>query len=352
MKALIVPAWILLISFFLQKEEDELPINQIQVIGSHNSFKKAIDPLLFRIFRQTDSVSAGKLDYGHPGFAEQLDMGLRNLELDIYADERGGRYSHPKGLEWAAGQQTYDTLHEMDQPGFKLLHIPDLDFRSNAFTFKAALQQLREWSEKHPGHTPVFITLEAKDDSLKRSGFTQPEPFTEKTFDDVDRAILAQLGKEHLIVPDQVRGKYKTLEEAVLQGNWPKLKSAKGKFAFVLDAQGKKRAAYIKGHPSLKNRMMFANADPGNPEAAMMLRNNAKDPEIPGLVKKGYIIRTRADIDTQQARSNDYSFFEAACASGAQIITTDYYRKSTHFKSGYSVNFSGLSYFRRNPLFN
>ena len=341
---------LLLLSFFLKKEEDDLPINQIQVIGSHNSFKKAIAPALFKMLQQKDSVSATKLDYEHIGFSEQLDLGLRNLEIDIYADARGGRYSHPKGLEWAKDQETYDPDHEMDKPGFKILHIPDLDFRSHTYTFSATLRQLKQWSEAHPDHTPVFITLEAKDDSIKRTGFTQPEPFTATTFDEMDRTIIEGLGLNHLIVPDQVRGKYKSLEEAVLQGNWPSLKSSRGKFAFIFDAQGAKRARYIQGHPSLKGRVLFANADPGSPEAAMMIRNNAKDPEIPKLVKKGYIVRTRADADTQQARSNDDADFKAACASGAQIITTDYYKKSTHFKSDYVVSFAGTTYFRKNPL--
>jgi hypothetical protein len=68
------------------------------------------------------------------------------------------------------------------------------------------------------------------------------------------------------------------------------------------------------------------------------------------LVKKGYIIRTRADSDTQQARANDKSSFNAACASGAQIITTDYYLKSAFFKSDYVVKFDDGKYFRANLL--
>jgi hypothetical protein len=120
---------------------------------------------------------------------------------------------------------------------------------------------------------------------------------------------------------------------------------------FVLDATNQKRTDYIKDHPSLKGRAMFANADPGTPEAAFLIRNNPKDENIPALVKKGYLIRTRADADTQQARNNDYSTFKSACASGAQIITTDYYLKSTHFKSEYVVKFEDGKYFRANPLF-
>lgn len=342
---LVLPA----IAFITVKEDPT--INQIQVIGSHNSYKQAIDPALFAIFKKTDSVSASKIDYEHISIPEQLNMGLRNLEIDVYADSAGGRYAYPKGLDWAKGQPAFDASGEMKKPGFKVLHIPELDFRSSVPTFVGALKVLRTWSEAHADHTPVFITLEAKDDSIKRPGFKSPELFTPKVFDELDKVILEHLGKEHIILPDEVRGKYNSLQDAVLHQNWPKLSQAKGKFIFVLDATGKKRATYILNHPSLKGRIMFANSDPGTPEAAFMIRNNPQDKQIPELVKKGYIIRTRADNDTQQARKNDKSDFNAACNSGAQVITTDYYLKSTHFNSDYAVSFAGGKYYRANPLF-
>ncbi|MFC3559348.1 phosphatidylinositol-specific phospholipase C1-like protein [Pedobacter jamesrossensis] len=331
--------------------KEDPTINHIQVIGSHNSYKQAIDPALFAVFKKMDSASASKIDYEHISLPDQLNLGLRNLEIDVYADSAGGRYAHPKGLEWAKNQPSFDADGEMKKPGFKVLHIPELDFRSSAPTFVDALKVLRKWSETYADHTPVFITLEAKDDSIKKSGFTAPELFTTKVFDDLDKVILTNLGKEHLITPDEVRGKYNSLEGAVLHKNWPKLSQAKGKFIFVLDATGKKRATYIQNHPSLKGRVMFANSDPGTPEAAFMIRNNPKDKQIPELVEKGYIIRTRADNDTQQARKNDKSDFDAACNSGAQVITTDYYQKSTHFNSEYFISFADGKYFRANPLF-
>nr|WP_315422999.1 phosphatidylinositol-specific phospholipase C1-like protein [uncultured Pedobacter sp.] len=335
----------------LINKKDDLPINQIQVIGSHNSYKQAINPALFNVIKSQDSAAANSLDYEHIPMPEQLDMGLRNLEIDVYADEKGGKYAHPRGFEQVKGQPAFDKDGEMNKPGFKVFHVPDLDFRSSALTFVIALQQLKKWSDANPNHTPVFITLEAKDDSIKRKGFTQPEVFTSKTFDELDAVIIQNLGKEHILSPDDVRGKYKTLEEAVLAKNWPKLSQAKGKFLFVLDAKDRKRATYIQGHPSLKGRVLFANAEPGTPEAGFMIRNNPKDEQIPELVKKGYLIRTRADSDTKQARKNDWSDFEAACKSGAQIITTDYYKKSTHFKSDYAISFADGKYFRANPLF-
>ncbi|HEY8931215.1 MAG TPA: phosphatidylinositol-specific phospholipase C1-like protein [Mucilaginibacter sp.] len=331
--------------------DDNTPINKIQIIGSHNSYKRAIDPTLYKIML-AHNPEVEKIDYEHIPLANQLDMGLRNLEIDIYADEKGGKFAHPKGLDIAPNQPAYDPQGEMKQPGFKVFHIIDYDYRSNCATFKDCLTQLKNWSDAHPGHNPIFITLEAKDSIPKDEHAMVPEQFTPKLFDEVDSDLLTYLGKSHIITPDDVRGNYQTLDAAATHGNWPTLKEARGKFMFLLDDHKSKRVLYIAGHPSLKGRVMFACADAGTPEAAMTIKNDPKDPEIPELVKKGYIIRTRADGDTEQARANDRSDFNAACKSGAQIITTDYYLKSTHFKSDYVVYFqTGNKYFRLNPLF-
>jgi hypothetical protein len=67
-------------------------------------------------------------------------------------------------------------------------------------------------------------------------------------------------------------------------------------------------------------------------------------------VRQGYLIRTRADSDTRQARANDTSDMNAAFASGAQIVTTDYYKKSEFFDSPYIVRFPGGGYVRPNPV--
>jgi len=327
-------------------------LNQIQVIGSHNSYKQAIAPQLFAMLQKADSVSMSKIDYEHATLTEQLDKGLRALEIDVYADTQGGKYAHPKGLDLAPGQPPFDPTGLMKQPGFKVLHIQDLDYRSNAPTFKLALQELEKWSATHPTHQPVFITMNAKSEAMNRPGMTVPEPFTAAVFDALDKEILDYLGADKVVMPDQVRGKYPTLEAAVLHRNWPTLRAAQGKFVFVLDEVGEKRATYLQGHPSLQGRVLFANAEPGTPEAAIHIMNNAKQDQaaIRRLVEKGYIIRSRADSDTREARANDKSSFEAAAQSGAQIISTDYYMPSTHFQSPYAISFAGGTYFRLNPV--
>lgn len=332
---------------------DGLKLNQIQCIGSHNSYKRAIDPALMTLLKQTDSARFNAIDYSHVSLTEQLNLGLQNLEIDIYADARGGRYAHPKGLAWVKGQPPYDPEHVMDEPGFKVLHIQDIDFRSHSLTFRQCLEQLKNWSESHPNHYPVFVTMNAKDDTIHRAGFTIPEPFTAPVFDQLDSVLLATLGRNRLLIPDDVRGKAVTLEAAVLTGGWPTMKAARGKFMFVLDETGAKRAAYRSGHPSLAGRVLFTNGEPGTPDAAFVILNNSIEDasQIQSLVRKGYLVRTRADADTKQARTTDYRSFEAAQASGAQIITTDYYAKSQLFPSDYIVRFADGSYLRPNPLF-
>jgi hypothetical protein len=339
-----------LVTYDSNAQSDDLKINQLQVIGSHNSYRHAIETDLYNLLQAKDTSRSLKgLQYTHIGLTEQLDKGLRNLEIDVYADTQGGKYAHPKGLDIAKSKEAYDPEGLMNKPGFKVFHMPDIDFRTSCNTFKICLQELKKWSNANPDHIPVFITLEPKDGEANFFG-TKPENFTPELFDALDKVIYKELGKDKLITPDMVRGKYSTLEEAVLNNNWPTLKKAKGRFLFILDNNGAKRDLYALNHPSLKGRVVFINAEPGKPEAATMFRNNAEDAEITDLVKKGYIIRTRADSDTKEARANDYSHFNAAKTSGAQIITTDYYLPSTFFSSPYQIKFDDGGYVRANPV--
>jgi Phosphoinositide phospholipase C, Ca2+-dependent len=347
---------ILVLAFNYPFQGNDLPINHVQFIGSHNSYKEYIDPKLMKLIEKADtSRSLKSVEYHHVGLSEQLNLGLRALEIDIAADEKGGKYARPKGLDWAGKTPTrpYDTEGVMNEAGFKVLHIQDIDFRSNCLTLKKCLEELKQWSNAHPTHEPIFITMNAKDDTIKRAEFTVPEKFTAPVYDQLDKALVDYLGKGKIITPDEVRGKFASLEEAVLKNGWMKRSEAQGKFIFVLDETTVKTADYINNHPALKGRVMFTNSPVGTPEAAILIMNDAvKDGEkIKENVKKGYIVRTRADADTREARTNDYSRFEAAKASGAHIISTDYYFKSTLFPSEYVVHFEGKTYFRKNPLF-
>ncbi len=332
----------------------ELNLNQLQIIGSHNSYKPGIEKPLWEMIYKRDSSGAKSLQYGHIKLVDQLNMGLRNLELDVVYDPQGGRYENPLGLKLIKGAgaipEPFDIANDLAKPGLKVFHIPDIDFRSDHLLFRDCLLDLKRWSDAHPGHVPIVITMNAKDGNER--DLHPLLPFTKAALDSIDVEILSVFNLNDLVTPDLVRGNFPDLESAVLKKGWPLVRKVKGRFLFVLDETGKKLELYKQSHPSLKGRVMFVNETEGHPEAAFMIVNDpVKDfDKIQQLVKKGYMIRTRADADTKEARNNDYSRFKAAKKSGAQIITTDYYLPSKYFSSPYKINFNGGTYVRRNPL--
>jgi hypothetical protein len=154
-----------------------------------------------------------------------------------------------------------------------------------------------------------------------------------------------------LITPDEVRGRSATLEQAVLSGNWPRLQESRGRLLFTLLDRGAARELYAQGRPSLEGRVMFVNSDRGRPDAAFFNRDSAlvDGAEIDELVRAGYLVRTRADIDTLQARSGDRTLQAAAFGSGAQFISTDYVVPDPRFGS-YSAQLPGGLVARCNPV--
>lgn len=332
-----------------------LRLNQLQVIGSHNSYKRAVDPPLLRLMAAANS-DARALDYAHPPLGEQLDLGLRGLELDVYNDPEGGLYAEPRGLELQRRMgfepDAYDPLGEMQSPGFKVLHVTDVDFRSNCPTLDGALTELCEWSRRNAGHLPVVVTMNLNDKAAPFPNATRPAPFDAAALDNLDAAIREGIGKERLITPDSVRGEHETLEAAVRQDGWPLIDDVRGRFLWVIDERGAKRSSYLAGHPSLRGRVLFTTSDPGNPESAVLVVNDPvrEGETIRRRVREGYLVRTRADAETAEARAGDRTRFEAAQESGAQVLSTDYPLPDERLGTGYSVSFEGGGYARRNPV--
>jgi hypothetical protein len=84
---------------------------------------------------------------------------------------------------------------------------------------------------------------------------------------------------------------------AVLAGNWPKLENARGKVIFLMD-QIWAGPIYLAGHQPLRGRVLFTNAEPGQPDAAFTEYNDGPADEITKLVGEGYLVRTRTDAET------------------------------------------------------
>jgi len=319
-----------------------LKINQLQIIASHNSYHLKTDPAVFRFLTGLykahllpADLNPEGIDYTNAPLTEQLEKyGVRGMELDIWNDPDGGRYYDRMGRSFVF-KSVGSRVAALKQPGFKLIHIPDFDFLSTNPTLVDALKEIKRWSDAHPNHLPLFINLETEVSTpgdeikiLKR--LTHAAPFDSLAAENLDREVKSVFGEtlEGVITPDQVRGNFTTLEQAVLAGNWPTVKTAAGKIIFIIDGDGTSGDVYRKGHPSLKGRALFVYSEPGTPEAAFVIRNEPvpKFADIQQRVKQGYIVRTRSDDGTRQARIGDYTDMNAALSSWAQIISTDYYR--------------------------
>jgi len=319
----------------------------------HNAYHVQARPDLFDAIRAFDPALAASLEYTHPPLPDQLGrLGIRQVELDVFADPEGGLYADRAGLRVIGDDPIGPPA--LQDPGFKVLHVQDLDFESTCLTLVACLRTLRTWSDDHPGHLPITVQIEAKDDVLPDLGlgFVEPIPIRGPQLDALDAEIRSVLGPDDLITPDDVRGRRSTLEEAVLRDGWPTLGSARGRFLFALDDSGVKRDAYVSGHPSLRGRVLFTDSPPGTPEAAYFVRNDpvSSFDEIQDLVRRGYLVRTRADADTVQARTGDTTMRQAALASGAQFVTTDYPEPDPRFGTGYFVDVPGPGPARCDPV--
>jgi len=124
---------------------------------------------------------------------------------------------------------------------------------------------------------------------------------------------------------------------------WPTLGESRGRVIFLLDNGGRIKADYIAEHPSLRGRVLFTSSGPGEPEAGFIKLNDSFGDfdRIQDAVAAGFIVRTRADGDTAEARSGDTRRRDAAIASGAQFVSTDYPVPNPEFGTGYFVEIAG-----------
>jgi hypothetical protein len=331
-------------TLFAAAQAEPLRLNQIQAIGSHNSYHVAPPAELLGTLRKFNKDAAA-WNYTHPSLTAQLDAGLRQFELDVYSDQKGGLFADPLGVKLAklAGAKGAAVDPALAKPGFKVLHVPDIDCWSNAPTLAGALAEMAAWSAKHPRHLPVMVLIECKDQAHPPLP-TRPEPFTRERLLALENDILAALPATAILRPDDVRGGAASLREAVTGKGWPSLDALRGKFLLCLDNTGAVRDRYLEGNPTLEGRLMFASApDDRHPAAGWFKCNDAdrQHAQIQRLVRAGFLVRTRADT-----RDADPALRDRAFASGAQWISSDHFAAADDTR----VVFEGNRTVRANPL--
>ena len=155
-----------------------------------------------------------------------------------------------------------------------------------------------------------------------------------------------------MFTPDDLRGAHASLADAIAADGWPEINSVRGQVMFLMDNAGTFRDWYRAGHPALAGRVLFTNASPGADDAAFIERNNSKASlaDIQSLIAQGYVVRTRADADTVEARVNDTTTRDAALAGGAQWVSSDFVVPGRAFGTPYVVQMPGGTPDRCNPI--
>lgn len=336
-------------------------MNQVQVLGTHNSYHIETTFAEHAILEKyVGLTTAQNLYYSHASISDQLTyQSIRGLEIDLWADSAGGMYAAPLGRKLS--NLPYPNVSALSLPGTKVLHVADFDVNTHCFTFVDCLTKVKAWSKANKGHTllPIMLEFKIPDAALAAIGGAVGEAWNVTNLATVDAEIRSVFKDSEMITPDDVRKKGLTLEQSVLKYGWPTHKAAKNKVIFLMDndpASGLIRNPYrANGHDSLEGRTIFTNSVPGEADGAFLKRNDPKGDNlklIQELVKKGYFVRTRSDEPIKTVLENSFVMRDAAFESGAQLISTDFpvVGMAARYNSSFVARFEGGATVRCNTL--
>lgn len=297
--------------------DTDVKLNEIQMIATHNSYKKMPDRLRWLCIAGYDKVWADRLRYEHDTLTNQFNRGVRSIELDVR--KRKNR--------------------------FELTHIPLVDDRATSPDFALALEEIKLWSDNNQGHMPLMVMIELKKDWEILDPAIQT--FNPEILDELDDTLRASFDEGQILLPDDVRVEGYTLEESILNNGWPRLQDVRGKIMFIMLPSKAFRDMYLDGHESLKGRVMFAASTPGQPEAAVIFSEQPEVEKIKELAKKNYIVRTRADAHSVV----DSTRTENSLISGGHILSTDFPPGEPDAKTDFTFTVIDDKTVRLNPLF-
>lgn len=264
-------------------QDDVLRLNHIQMKGTHNSYHIAPE----------DGIDPWR--YTHAALDIQLgSQGVRKVELDIHYNEGAGH--------------------------FEVYHIGFLDEGTTCRRFTDCLKQIKTWSDSHAAHHTIFVQIEPKDEFIADTA--------EDYFKRFEAEVVSVWPMERIVTPDAVKKGASSLREAITKNGWPTLGEGRAKFLFFMDNKTEFREHYTHGGKDLDGRLMFASSDVGTerPYDAVYVLNDpiSNADAIAGALAGGFIVRTRADGDNVEPLAGDTSKRDAALATGAQIVSTDY----------------------------
>ena len=291
-----------LADFNIEKAFSEgVKINEIAVVGTHNSYQLIGTLPKQGLMKVLQIISFGAVEnkavFEMDTFTEQLEQGVRNLEIDI------------------------ETVDDEGDVSFIVTHDPILDNVSSAHNFAKGLEEIAMWSDNNPGHLPVYLLIEPKDDVPSINNMKNFSLEYALEFDKVLRQVLG----DRLLTPAQAMGEYESFEEMRKADGWPALKQAAGKIIVLLHSCGVTQE-YIDTDISIKTQAMFPMLRFGDIDkayASFILDNDpvsATENNKKTVEENNLMVRTRAD-DYPDFSDERYN---SADNCGSHIITTDY----------------------------
>lgn len=271
---------------------NDLDLNEIQILASHNSYKKkgpAIGKFFVGLGDSFDEANA--LKYGYKNITDQLEAGIRSFEIDL-------RYRKDK---------------------FEITHVPLVDSSSQAVSFELLLDELMLFSTHQENHIPIIILVEIKTDWMMLDPALQDIHHDELILLD---QILKDKLQDRLFSPNHMIGTDEVLRDKIMINGWPSVAELLNKFIFVLHP-GSFEQTYYELDETLQTQSMFIGssyADSYQPYASFFVHNDVDIDIISSLVDDGFIVRTRIDSNLNFSMDR----YLDAISSGAQILTTDF----------------------------
>lgn len=266
--------------------DDTLRLHQLQALATHNSTH--VEP---------DTVFDDSHRYTHATLATQLaDLGVRGFELD---------------------------LHLREGKGLQVFHLPVIDDETTCLQFSDCLAEAWAWSRDNPCHMPLVFWLEPKDDV---DGLVADLLPLSGAWDLVDETIREGWPRERLLIPDDVRGDFDTLTDAIQAHGFPTLGELRGHAIFALLDSGDHRDEYLADRPTAEGRVIFPGADSAaDPWAAMFKINDAAGSAatVAELAAQGFVITSNVDGATASDEDNAAKL-AAAVAAGAHFLASDF----------------------------
>lgn len=275
--------------------------NEVAFIGTHNSYQKACVPARQQLFESVSTVTFGlvkaeKARFSSDYLTDQLNLGIRSIELDI------------------------ETIVKDDNVSFVCTHEPIFDSTSHCYNFELALEELKLWSDANPNHLPVTVIIEPKKAFIPEKNMRY---FTCEYANLLGELAEDVLGDTLLTPADMLRD-YGSFGEMRTADDWLTLNETKGKIMLLLH-ETSVTEDYINQDNSVKSQAMFPMLRYGDSNrdcASFLIINKANDikEQAAEVLSKNLIIRTRSD-NYGSYNENDS---QIALASGAQIVSTDY----------------------------